>query len=372
MPVKQRCTKCKKFVNYGARSCACGGRVGESVVLVTKIKGKRYTKNLKTCTLSRAKLIEHQWLIDLHNPVEDPAPTLREMFVAYLEKLQAEKKVYLRMAALFCERMLDQWGDMDSTMLRAAQIKRFQTYLLDAGYSKAYCDRHIAVGKAAWEYSSPDRPNPFKRVDLFNPDNTLIRFLTPDEEAKLLEAARNSHHNAPPLYDFIVIAMHTGLRETNIMRLKVSEIDFDAGSITVTQKGDKTHVVAMNSIVKARLLPRVVDAPRSGWLFPNPLTGEPYTRLDKSFSSAKRRAGITRPFRFHDLRHHFARNVLLKTGNLRMTGVLLGHSNPMTTTKYAHLILEDQQRAVDLLVPTEPQGYIEGSPLHDDDDKVLN
>lgn len=371
MPIKQRCTKCKKFVAYGVKSCSCGGRVGESVFLVAKVKGKRLTKNLKVCSLSKARTEEHKWLLEVHNGVEKSSELLSEIFTDYLDKLRAEGKKYVRLVTLFLQRMLDYFGDIEAADLRPPQIKRFQTYLREAGYSPAYCDRHIAMGKAAWNYSL-ETPNPFKRVALYNPDNTLVRFLSPEEEANLLEAARNSHPNAPPLYDFILIAMHTGLREANIMDLKVSEIDFDSGSITVTQKGGKKHTVAMNRIVRDLLLPRVVDAPRSGWLFPNPLTRKPYTRLDKSFNSAKKRAGITRPFRFHDLRHHFGTKVLRATGNLRMTQLLMGHSNPKTTTRYAHLILEDQQRAVDLLVTHKDPGYIEGSPLQNEDDKLLN
>lgn len=370
MPIKERCTACKRYVDYGKR-CPCGGRVGASVFLTCKIRGKRHVKNLKTCSLSRAKVEEHRWLLELHEGVEDTAKTLDEVFEAYKRKLLAEKRPYYSLSKLFLKRMIDFWGDMEAKALKPAQIRQFQTYLLEAGYSEAYADRHIAVGKAAWGYSL-DLPNPFKRVDLYNPDNTLVRFLTSDEESRLLEAALKAHRNAPPIYDWIVLAIHTGLRETNIMRLHVSEIDFDENAIRLTQKGKRRHAIAMNSVVRELLLARVVEAPRSGWLYPNRLTGKPYTRLDKSFASAKKAAKITKPFRFHDLRHHFARNVLLATGNLLLTSNLLGHSNPITTTKYAHMILKDQQKAVDLLVPEQPKDIIQDSPLDPEANKVLN
>ncbi|MFA4845096.1 MAG: site-specific integrase [Patescibacteria group bacterium] len=371
MPIKQRCSACHTFVAYGLKRCTCGGEIGQSVFLVTTIRGKRRTKNLKVCSHAVAKAAERRWLLELHegtNAAISP-PSLRTVFTDYLGKLRSEGKSYLSNSALFLERMLDVWGEIESGDLTTEMVMRFQVRLRDTGYSPAYCDRHIAVGKAAWQYTLSRLPNPFKHpVKLFNADNTLVRFLSSEEEARLIDAAHHLHPNSPPLHDFIVIALNTGLREANIMRLHASEVDFETCTITVRQKRDRGLSVPMNEVVRDLLVSRPTD----GWFFPNPATGKPYTRLDKSFATARRLAGIMRPFRFHDLRHHFARRILLATKNLRLTGLLLGHSNPVTTTKYAHLVMDDMREAVDMLVSPKPDGYKNGYALETSEDKTLN
>jgi integrase len=289
-------------------------------------------------------------------------PRLSEVFGRYLSKLQAEGKPYYSESRLFLDRMLDQWGDLPSGDLKAEHTKSFHVYLREVGYSPAYCDRHIAVGKAAFNYALPDAPNPFKRVDMYHPDNTLVRFLSADEEHRLLEAARTRRGFGPPLYDILVVAIHTGLRKTNILRLHVSEINLTTETITLRQKRDRSLTVPMNRAVVDVLKPRVLNAPPSGWIFLNKKTGLPWIQCEKSFQTAKRVAGITRPFRFHDLRHHFARNLLIATNNLRLVQTFLGHTNPATTTKYAHMIMDDLKQAAAMLVPStsDVRGYIRG------------
>lgn len=358
-------------MDYG-KLCPCGGRVGSSVFLWTKISGKRHIKNLKHCTLAQAKKEELKWLTELYNGVIRRPERIQEIFEAYLLKLRAEKKPYLSMATLFLQRMLDRWGNIDSTVLSVAMINEFQTYLREAGLSPAYCDRHIAIGKAAWNYRLPDSPNPFKRVKLYNPDNVLVRFLSADELTRLMKAIGGMDPRACPLYDWVIIGINTGLRERNIMRLHVSEVDFRERTITVRQKGDKRHVIAMNQPVFDVLSARADSIPASGWFFPNPKTGQPFKWLRRSWATAKKRAGITRPFRFHDLRHHFGTKILQATGNLRMAQMLMGHSSPVVTTRYAHLLLDEQRAALDLILPQTDSGIIQDTPTEKETDKLLN
>lgn len=371
MPIKQRCSKCNRLVNYG-KLCPCGGRIGSSVILWAQINGKRYTKNLKVCTYAKAKKEEHEWILGLHEGRTEKPAMLSEVFDQYLRKLQSEGKPYLASAKLFCERMLAHWGDIQANALSVGRINEFKVYIREVGLSPAYCDRHIAIGKAAWNHYLPDIPNPFKRVKLYNPDNTLVRFLADEEVERLMEVIRNLDPRSCPLYDWVIIGINTGLRERNIMKLRAHEVDFQQRSITVTQKGGKKLTIAINQAVVDVLLPRVKAAGPAGWLWENPKTGKHYNWLRRSWATAKKRAGITRPFRFHDLRHHFGRSVLMATGNLRMTQLLMGHSSPVVTTRYVHYLLDEQRAAVDLLVKDKPESFENSLGVQEDADKILN
>ena len=72
--------------------------------------------------------------------------------------------------------------------------------------------------------------------------------------------------------------------------------------------------------------------------------------LDVDWRATLNAAGIP-DFRFHDLRHTFATRLLRKTGNLKLVSRLLGHTTVETTTRYAHVLDDDLQNAMDDFSP---------------------
>ena len=78
------------------------------------------------------------------------------------------------------------------------------------------------------------------------------------------------------------------------------------------------------------------------------LRGEPVKNVKKSFKTALKDAEI-HDFRFHDLRHTFAIQVLMRGGALKDVQELLGHKTMTMTLRYAHLTQEHRRKAVNLL-----------------------
>ena len=76
--------------------------------------------------------------------------------------------------------------------------------------------------------------------------------------------------------------------------------------------------------------------------------GEPVKEVKKSFKTALRDAEI-QDFRFHDLRHTFASQVIMRGGTLKDVQELLGHKTMTMTLRYAHLTQEHKRKAVNLL-----------------------
>jgi integrase len=381
MNLKHRCPipSCRSWVDAKTRTaCKCGyeftradslyfeKRVGAS------IRRKKYSGPLRTpAVLERAWA---EWLIslDVESSNISPAITLKNMNDEYLEYMRITGKKSRRSVLLFLARFLEYFGDISVEELTPQKIEKFKLALRSQNLAEATVDRHLAAGKAAFERSISHMPNPFKSVKLFRPDNTLVRWLEPEEEQNLLAAAlklsrkdcgrksrggdgtgRRAH---PWLYAMIVVAINTGLREENVLNLHVSEAHLWERLIIIRQKGDTKHTVPMNQAAHSVL--QDITPSLDGWFFPNPKTGEPYLQIAKGFSSAKKWAGITKPFRFHDLRHHFATKILRLTGNLALVQRLLGHSRIETTMKYAHVLQEDLNAALAMLCEDVPGKHI--------------
>jgi len=102
----------------------------------------------------------------------------------------------------------------------------------------------------------------------------------------------------------------------------------------------------MNEFVKKTLI-AVRKHPESPYIFCNG-KGSPYFTLRASFSDALTRAGIT-DFKFHDLRHTFASQLVMSGIDLKTVQELLGHKSFEMTLRYSHLSQSHKQRAVDIL-----------------------
>jgi integrase len=72
--------------------------------------------------------------------------------------------------------------------------------------------------------------------------------------------------------------------------------------------------------------------------------------LAQDWADAVKRAKIP-DFRFHDLRHTFATRLLRQTGNLKLVSRLLGHTTIDTTARYAHVLDEDLEQALERFSP---------------------
>jgi len=342
-------------MSRGVQTCKCGADLRNGPRLVyfkKKIAGKRYHKGMGNITLREADRLYKEWEFSLRSssPKKGPVTTLQQMFDAYLGKLRSEGKKYHKKVEHFFDRMMETWGDIPCAELNPAMIKRFQSDLRAAGLSQAYCDRHLAMLRAAWNYSlAEDLPNPVKRVKFYNPNNQVTEWLTADEEERLLKAAENPGQRAPKNFRIILtVALNTGLRLSNVLSLHTREVDFDRRTITVIQKRGRSHQVPMNTIVREALAEIRPQEP--GYYFPSPYRkGQPLTRITATFKHCLEKAGINRPFRFHDLRHSFGTQLMRETHDLALVRSLMGHSDIKMTLRYTHVIDEDARSAVEML-----------------------
>jgi integrase/recombinase XerD len=144
-----------------------------------------------------------------------------------------------------------------------------------------------------------------------------------------------------------------GLRVSELVSLRLGDVNLEAGFTRVMGKGGKQRVVPIGSAAQRRVLqyltearPRLLKGALSPFLFVgragNPLTRQAFWKL---LRSCARKARLRSPVHPHSLRHSFASHLLARGADLRAVQVMLGHADISTTQIYTH-VTRDQLRAV--------------------------
>jgi integrase len=174
--------------------------------------------------------------------------------------------------------------------------------------------------------------NPCARVRKLRIDNQRSRYLSADEESRLLAQLTGKRSHLKP---FVSVALGTGMRRGELSALQWKRVDFTRGVILVTQtKTAKDRIVPMSSEVRAELL-ALRSKSRSDYVFAGKKPGRPLVEIKRSFSGACNDADLT-DFRFHDLRHTFATRLGDNGCNVTTIAALMGHSNIQMSARYTH------------------------------------
>jgi len=149
-------------------------------------------------------------------------------------------------------------------------------------------------------------------------------------------------------YLTVDMALQTGLRVSELVKIQVEQIDFMRGSIQIERNKRKKKVLESLPIsreLKNHLVLYLKNRkPRTGPLFigrKGPLT---YRGLQQIWNACRKRAGLPKGLSIHSARHTMATMMITKTGNLRLVQKQLGHASPVTTANmYADLSFPDHQ-----------------------------
>lgn len=238
--------------------------------------------------------------------------------------------------------------------LQAADVRRLISDRLSAGLSPATVGRIVTTLRIALNEAVHDQAIPYNAaagVKLPRVVREPVRAATADDYARIREAVRGDELEA--LY---VLLMGTGMRAGEACALDWRDLDLDAGTVFIRQGKTPRAIRTVNlsgSVIMALRAHRA-KAKRVGPMEPvfvGPRTGERLRTwtVSHAFPLLLKRAGLRR-MRVHDLRHGFATRAITKGASLRTVADILGHSRPsITTDVYAHVVPEDQRKAVDVV-----------------------
>ena len=167
----------------------------------------------------------------------------------------------------------------------------------------------------------------------FTEDDTIPRFLSPDDVQRLLDSAKQV--NDTHLHDYLSLLVYTGARPIELLTLTWDNVYLDKRFYIVRNcysKNKRTMYKYLNDTAYQILLNRE----RLGkYVFTNPKTGQRYYDFKNQFKTCQQLAGVR--CRMYDLRHTYASWLVQKGVTIYTVKELLGHRDISSTERYAHL-----------------------------------
>lgn len=263
--------------------------------------------------------------------------------------------------------------------ITAADVEVVRTKRLNAGRTKATVNRDVAAlsGVLAHWAKANKTEHPLHELEsLDEPDDKRVRYLSKDEGKRLHQAladrdaagkAERERYNEwcrqrgkptlPSITDYcdhltpmVLLSLNTGMRQGELFGLTWEAVNLDKKQATVlaaTSKGNKTRVIPLNpeaQTVVAKIKPLVA----AGLVFKSRKTGGKFDNVKKAWVGLTAAAGLT-DFRWHDMRHDFASQLVMRGVSLYTVQTLLGHGSSVMTQRYAHLQPDHLADAVNML-----------------------
>lgn len=236
--------------------------------------------------------------------------------------------------------ILDWFGGRPALEVTSQDIADRLAELAGDGRKPATCQQYRSLLSATFSramQSGKLENNPVRDVALQGAISGRIRFLKPDEEAKLRAKIRETAPSRESEFD---LALQTGMRRGEQYSLTWGDVDLDLGVLQIPHsKNGAPRRVFLNSTARAAVERLLELNDRTDLVCPAP---------GRWFERAVQLAGIP-DFRWHDLRHTFASRLVMAGVDLRSVQELLGHKSFAITLRYVHLAQNHLHGAVEQL-----------------------
>ena len=227
-----------------------------------------------------------------------------------------------------------------STARQLSSFRRFFRYIMREGMRKS---------------------DPTADIEMPRIGRSLPKTLTEDEVEALLNAPNTEEPLGHRDRAMLELLYATGLRVSELINLKQSQINFNQGVLRIVGKGDRERLIPLGDEAQ-RWIRDFIDGPRmeillerqTDYLFPtrrgDRMTRQAFWHIIKRYAE---KADIAKKMSPHSLRHAFATHLLNHGADLRVVQLLLGHSDLSTTQIYTHVARE---RLKDLHSEHHPRG----------------
>ncbi|MCF8077173.1 MAG: site-specific tyrosine recombinase XerD [Desulfotignum sp.] len=278
----------------------------------------------------------------------------RNRVQAYLDYLVVEKGLSANSLTAYgtdLTRFLDflesqQISTLDQVDLTV--ILAWLVHLTRSGLAPKSRARHLITLRGLFRFLLTEKYlsiNPVKEVDIPKSGRSLPEIITIPEVAALLDTIDTTHPRELRNAAMLEVMYGAGLRVSELIFLKIQDVNLDANLVRVTGKGNKERMVPIGTKAaditrqwKDRGRPRMLKTLNSPYLFVaragKPMTRQGFWKIIKKYAV---QAGIFRNVTPHTLRHSFATHLLEGGADLRSVQTMLGHTDISTTQIYTHI-----------------------------------
>ena len=230
-----------------------------------------------------------------------------------------------------------------------AQIRNYLNYLYEKNYNTKSICNHLSSLRSFFKYLHNEniiKNNPMTLIENPKLEKKLPKYLYYEDIEKIL--------NVPDLNtnigirDALMLEMLyvTGIRVSELVNIKISDIDYSNNKIKITGKGNKQRIVMygkrchelLNKYLSSR---NVFLKDNNDYLFLGIKGKKINDRVIRNIiNDISVKAGVNLKISPHTFRHTFATHMLNEGADLRSVQELLGHENLSTTTIYTHVTNE--------------------------------
>ncbi len=313
----------------------------------TQIDGKRVclSKGRKNKKSAEAKLdqiiAERQLLSAVDGPISVAA--LCEQFLDDANEHLAPKTY--ESYRYSCQLFVDHLGSRAAHTIKPADIRKFRLHL-----SKSLNETSQGIVLRSilrcfnWGVGEELIPNHALNKIRKPRGNRRDRYLTDDEFRLMLRATnpKNNHRRGAEFRRLLLAMDYTLCRPGELCQLKWSHIRWGE-NVAILESHKTRRATGKPKIIAIvpkmmRLLEWIKERTNSEYVFLNS-RGEPWTvnAINQRVQHIRERTGFENDVVPYTLRHRAATNSVLRTGNLKMTSLLLGHSSTSTTERYTHI-----------------------------------
>ena len=297
---------------------------------------------------------------------------LVDLFIEDHVKAKRKSGTAAGYAAVLKNNLVPRLGKRAADRVTAAEIEQLHLSMRDRPYQ---ANRLLAITGSMYSYAAkrglvPRGTNPVAGIERFR-ESSRERYLTTAELSRLGETLRLAESEGLPwktaagkpeskhlpgedqrrtlLSPSVTLAfrllLFTGCRLREILHLEWQHLDLERGLLLLPDSKTGRKSIVLSSLAASLLK----EVPRTGpFVIVGASSERPRSDLKKPWHAVQRHAGLE-GVRLHDLRHTFASIGAGASLGLPVVGKLLGHSQPATTARYAHLDADPLRRATDLI-----------------------
>jgi len=239
---------------------------------------------------------------------------------------------------------LEEQNILDFKKIEYKTIRKFLEFLYEKDYSKKSIARHISSLRSLFKYLIKEdliEKNPMTLISNPKLDKKLPKFLYYDELEKILSIP--DRNTILGMRDLTILETFysTGIRVSELINIKIKDIDFNSKNIKILGKGNKERYVLFGEVLKKYLISYInkkEEFSNCEYLFINRLGNKLTDRgVRLIIDNILKKGMIEYHISPHVLRHTFATHLLDNGANLRTVQELLGHESLSSTQIYTHI-----------------------------------